>query len=194
MRVVAIVVLSTAVLSVAPRSKAGRAMFVIGAVTAAAMLVLIDGPVARAIATIIGVPSLSSVALLADLAFSRAFDRPLFAGDERRTLLWTMAVASIVLYPSALGFITADVYRLGFDTVAPWAVAAAGIALAIRGQLRLATFAFVVLVALDIHLLPSVNVFDYVVDPLGGLVALVWACIWIGKSALAAVSSFRHVA
>ena len=174
MKVVAIVVLSTAVLSAAPKSKSGRAVFVLSAIAAAALLVMIDGPIARWLAMLIGVPSISSLALLTDLATTRVFDRPLFARNERNALLWTMAVVALVLYPTALGYINVDLYRLGFTTAAPLVIAVAGIALALRRNFRLAIVAAIALVALDVQLLPSSNVFDYVVDPIGGLFAVAW--------------------
>ena len=188
MRVVTIVILSTAVMSVAPRSKAGRALFVLSAIAAAMVVVLIDGPVARAIAMVIGFPSIASVALLADIALRRAYDRPLLLADERRHLLWFMAVASLALYPSALGYVYADVYHVGFDWFAPPTVAAIGVLLAIRREYRLALLALVVLVSLDIELLPSNNVFDYVVDPVGGLCAMGWVVAQSARTLMRSLS------
>ena len=194
MRVVAIVVLSTAVLSVAPRSKrATRAMFVLGVVAAAMMLVLIDGPIARWISMLIGVPSIASIAWLADVACARAFDRPLFATNERRALLSAMAVLSLVLYPSALGYVNIDMYRLGFTPVAPLLVGVIAIALAFRREFRLALLLFAVLLMLDVQLLPSNNVFDYAIDPVGGLCAVGWAAVrvarWVSARTLMRVRS-----
>jgi len=181
MRVVAIVVLSTAVLSVAPKSKASRALFILSAISAAMLLVLIDGPIARWLSMVIGIPSVSSLALLTDLALTRMYDRPLFTTAERRSLLLTMAGLSLVLYPSALGYLNIDIYRLGFTTIAPLLVAAAGMLLVARGSFRLAALALIALVALNVQVLPSANVFDYVVDPVGGLWALGWGAVQIVK-------------
>jgi hypothetical protein len=38
------------------------------------------------------------------------------------------------------------------------------------------------LLSLDVHLLPSVNVFDYLVDPFGGIAALGWAIVQLVKA------------
>lgn len=187
MRVVAIMVLSTAVLSIAPRrSKAGRVIFISSAIGAAMLLVLVDGPLARWLAMIIGVPSIASLALLSDVACARLFDRPLFYAIERRTLLVAMAALSLVLYPSALGYLNIDIYRLGFTFTAPLVLAAAGIVLAARRQFRLAGFVIAVLIALDVPLLPSANVFDYVVDPVGGLFAIGFVALNAGRRLVAA--------
>lgn len=175
MRVVAIVVLSTAVLSIAPRSKAGRAMAFLTAAGAAMLLILVDGPVAHWISMVIGIPSVASLAWLADAAFRRALERPLFDVAEKRVLLSAMAILTLLLYPSALGYVNIDIYRLGFTTIAPLAMGAAGIALAVRGHFRLALLALGILIAVDLDVLRSANVFDYVVDPVGGVAALWWA-------------------
>lgn len=128
----------------------------------------------RYLASVTGVPSITSIVLLLDLALGRA-GRPLFFTSERRLLLGFVAITAIVLYPSALGLMTVDVYGLGFSAAAPLLIAALGIAAALRGETRLALLALTILIALDLQLLPSVNAFDYVVDPLVGIVAVVWA-------------------
>ena len=181
MRAVAIFVLSTAVLSVAPRSKAYRALFVLSVVGAAMLLLLIDGPASRWISMAIGVPSISSIAWLADIACTRALDRPLFSPPERRTLIRTMAILALVLYPTALGYVNVDVYHAGFSALAPLLVAGAGIALAVHREFRLALFALAVLVFFNVQLLPSNNLFDYIVDPLGGVCAAVWTAVQAAK-------------
>lgn len=130
--------------------------------------------VVRYLSSVTGIPSITSIVLLLDLALARA-GHPLFFTSERRLLLWFIAITAIVLYPAALGFVTFDVYRLGFSAAAPLVVAALGIAAAFLRETRLGFLALVILIALDFQLLPSVNVFDYVLDPLVGIVAIVWA-------------------
>ena len=129
----------------------------------------------RYLASIVGVPSITSIVLVLDLALGRA-GRPLLFVSERRILLFVVAVVALVLYPSSLGYAALDVYRFGFSAAAPLVVAALGIWAALRREIRLASLALVILVALDLHLLPSVNAFDYVLDPIVGIVAIVYAC------------------
>ena len=57
--------------------------------------------VMRYVASIVGVPSITSVVLLLDLALGRA-GRPLLFVSERRILLFALAIIALVLYPSAL--------------------------------------------------------------------------------------------
>jgi hypothetical protein len=131
--------------------------------------------VMRYLASIAGVPSITSIVLLLDLATSRA-GRPLFFASERRILLFAIAAASLVLYPSSLGYSGIDVYRLGFSASAPLVIAALGVWSALRRELRVASLALVILIALDLQLLPSANAFDYVLDPIVGIIAIVYAC------------------
>ncbi|HSP13423.1 MAG TPA: hypothetical protein VLV78_01575 [Thermoanaerobaculia bacterium] len=126
--------------------------------------------------SITGVPSITSIVLLLDLVLERA-GRPLLFTTERRVLLWIVAVTSLVLYPSALGFTSLDVYRFGFSPAAPLGIAFLGIAAAVRREIRLALLTLVILLSLDLRLLPSVNAFDYAIDPIVGLLAILWASV-----------------
>jgi hypothetical protein len=130
----------------------------------------------RTLASVVGVPSITSIVLLLDVIARRA-GRPLLFITERRVLLGFVAVAALVLYPTALGFTAVDLYRLGFSTAAPLGVALLGIFGLLRRQIRLAFLALVILIALDLQLLPSVNAFDYVIDPVVGLIAIGWASV-----------------
>ena len=83
------------------------------------------------------------------------------------------------LFP-ALGFIAiVDVYRTGFLAVAPGVLAAAGVVLVLRRHYGAAAVVLIALLAMDGHLLPSMNVLDYVLDPFGGIAAACWAMIQI---------------
>jgi hypothetical protein len=121
------------------------------------------------ILTLLGTPSIPLLALALDLLLRRR----LFSPRERRALLWFSASLSLVLYSSTLGYLPVDVYRAGFALWAPVAFAALAIAVAPR-SLPLALTALAALVAYDIPILRSVNLFDYVIDPIIGLVAIVW--------------------
>jgi hypothetical protein len=120
--------------------------------------------------TLLGTPSITLLALVLDLLTRRR----LFAPHERRALLWCTAAVSLILYSSTLGYLPLDVYRAGFSTWAPVALAAIAIAVAPR-SLPVALTLLAVLVAYDIPLFASVNLFDYAVDPMLGIFAIVWA-------------------
>ena len=123
---------------------------------------------------LLGTPSIPLLALLLDLVLRRR----LFTPRERRALLSFAAASAIVLYSSTLGYLPLDVYRAGFSTWAPLLLAAAALALAPR-SLPLALTALATLVAYDLPLFTSVNLFDYAVDPILGMIAIVWAVLMI---------------
>lgn len=129
--------------------------------------------------TLLGTPSITLLALIADLLTRRR----LFSPRERRALLWLAAATSIVLYGSTLGYLPLDVYRPGFSAWAPLVLAVVAIAVAPR-SLALACVALGVLVAYAIPLFASVNLFDYAVDPILGIIALVWCAFAAARRAL----------
>jgi hypothetical protein len=122
------------------------------------------------ILTLLGTPSIPLLALLLDLLLRRR----LFSRRERRALLWFSASLSLVLYSGTLGYLPVDVYRLGFSSWAPVVFAALALAVAPR-SLPLALTALATLVAYDVPIFRSVNLFDYAVDPMLGIVGIVWA-------------------
>lgn len=117
------------------------------------------------ILTLLGTPSIPLLALLLDLLLRRR----VFSPWERRALLWWSAALSLVLYSSTLGYVPLNVYRAGFSWWAPVALAALAIA---SRSLPLALTALATLIAYDVPLFRSVNLFDYAVDPMLGIVAI----------------------
>jgi putative effector of murein hydrolase len=116
---------------------------------------------------LLGTPSITLVVLLADLLLHRR----LFTTPERRALLAAVAVVSVVLYGSALGYLPFDVYRAGFSIWAPVVLATLAIVVARRSFAIACTLA-AVLIAFAIPLYASLNLFDYAVDPILGLIAI----------------------
>lgn len=184
MTVIHFVVLACAVAAFAPRSRRWPAALPIAAVAVAVLFVLTGGRVSRTVVTLMGAPSITTAALLADLALRRSFGTSLLTSRERSTMLWFLAAAALAIYPAELGFVTiVDPYRVGFLAGTPLVLAALGVFLLFRRDYRTAAVALLALVALDLRLLPSVNAFDYVVDPLGGIVAVGWAALRAIKAA-----------
>ncbi len=178
MTAIHLVVLTCAIAAFAPRSRRWPSALPIAAIAAAVALALMGGRVSRTAVTVLGAPSITTAALLADLAVRRSFGRTLLAPRERSVMVWFLAATSIAIYPAALGFVTIfDLYRVGFLAATPLILAALGVVLLLRRDHRAAAVVLVALLALDLRLLPSVNVFDYVVDPLGGIAALGWVAL-----------------
>jgi hypothetical protein len=183
MIVIHLLVIACAILAFGPRLKRWPAALPLVALAAVIAFIAFDTRPMRTIITVLGAPSITTVALLVDLASRRIFGRPLFQARERRMMLWFLAAALIVVYPTALGFVRIfDFYRTGFLAAAPGVLAAAGIFLLLRRQYGAAAVALIALLALDVPLLPSVNVFDYLVDPFGGIAALGWAIVQLVKA------------
>jgi len=118
------------------------------------------------ILTLLGTPSVTLLALALDLLTRRR----IFSARERRGLLLFAAIVAPILYSSTLGYLPFDVYRLGFSPWAPAALALIAIALAPRSP-AIAITALIALVAYDIPIFRSVNLFDYAVDPILWIVA-----------------------
>jgi hypothetical protein len=121
------------------------------------------------ILTLLGTPSVTLLALALDLLARRR----LYSRRERTALLAFAAAASLVLYSSTLGYLPLDIYRAGFSPWAPVALAIAAIVVAPRSP-AISITALIALVAYDIPIFRSVNLFDYVVDPIVGIVAIGW--------------------
>ena len=111
--------------------------------------------------------------LIAD-AFAMMFRRPLLRREDRRAILGFAFVVSLALYATILES-AVDLYVGGFSRFAPLVFAIVAFAIVARLP-RTAIAALLVLAAFDMHLLRSRNLFDYAVNPL----VAVWAIVyWI---------------
>ena len=82
-------------------------------------------------------------------------------------LFWVMC--GILVYPSALGFINADTYAIGYLKPMAWCVLAlSGIALICRQKILALCLAAAVMIH-QLRLLESPNLWDYLIDP--------WLCL-----------------
>jgi hypothetical protein len=136
--------------------------------------------------TLLGTPSVTLLALIIDLLARRR----LFSRRERAALLAFAAATALVLYSSTLGYLPLNVYRAGFSMWAPVALAIIAIVVAPRSP-AIACTALVALIAYDLPLFASVNLFDYAVDPIVGIVAIVWVT-W--RAAVSAAIGVRRAA
>lgn len=134
--------------------------------------------------------SVITVVVAADFIASR-FHRPLLLHEDRRLLFPSIVAAGLWLYFSALGGLAIDVYRAGFSVVSPLVLALAAVLVAPRAP-RTACLAIAVLVAFDLHLLRSRNLFDYVLDPLLFGVAIAWCVVSAWRLGHHGVSAEEH--
>ena len=114
--------------------------------------------------SIVAFPSVTTVALLL-----LCWRRP--RHDE--LLFPIIAIAGIALYVTTIGSPSYNMYRLGFSPYAPLALAIVAAFAAVRAP-RIALIALAVIVAFDLHLYRSRNLFDYALDPVLVLLATAW--------------------
>ena len=191
MNLVHLLVVSSALASVGPRSRRWPAALPLLSFLAAVASVFIDCRFNRTVLTLVGTPSIVTVVLMIDFAVARTFGGSLLPAGDRRALVRFLAVGSLILYPSALGIIRFDIYRAGFNAAAPAALALAGVLLAGRRRFGLVIVVLLALLALDVRLLPTVNALDYVLDPIGGMVAIGWSVARVSKFVIARLRGRR---
>jgi hypothetical protein len=104
-------------------------------------------------------PSITAVLIAVDWIVNRDAHRQL-----RRQVIFVAGAIAFVLYASVIGFLPIDLYALGFSPFAPLVLAAAGVWLA-RSHREAAWIILAVLLAYDVSLVGSRNLFDYAVDP-----------------------------
>lgn len=84
-----------------------------------------------------------------------------------------IAVTGVALYTTTIGSPSFNMYWLGFSPYAPLVLAIAAALAAARAP-KIAIIALAVIVAYDLHLYRSRNLFDYAIDPILVMVAAVW--------------------
>jgi len=84
-----------------------------------------------------------------------------------------IALTGIALYTTTIGGPPVNMYRLGFSPYAPLVLAVVAALAAARAP-KIALIALAVIVAFDLHLYRSRNLFDYAIDPILVLAATVW--------------------
>lgn len=123
--------------------------------------------------SILAFPSVTTVALIA-LYVGRALARPVGLKPDLRSYLFpAIAVVGIALYVTTIGSPSFNMYRLGFSPYAPLFLAGVA-ALTARRAPTSALIALAVILAFDLHLYRSRNLFDYALDPILVLAATVW--------------------
>jgi hypothetical protein len=124
--------------------------------------------------SILAFPSVTTVALL--LLW---WHRP----RHHELLFPVIAVAGIALYATTIGTPAFNMYRLGFSPYAPLVLAIVAALGAARAP-KIALIVLAVIVAYDLHLYRSRNLFDYAIDPILVLVATVWCVRRLRHSSL----------
>ncbi|HEX4798090.1 MAG TPA: hypothetical protein VFV04_02265 [Burkholderiales bacterium] len=121
-----------------------------------------------------GDPSLSTLALAGAACIAELTGRRLIGRRDLSALMWLVAVAAVFLYPLALGLTPFDPYALGYGS-AELVTALLLVTLA-AWRARLNAVVLIVIAAVVAYLggaYESRNLWDYLIDPLASVYAVV---------------------
>ncbi len=146
-------------------------------VLAAALAVFVpigDLPIAAYVRGVTGDLSAATLVLAGAACFTQVTGRALIGHRDKQALCWLLALAAAFLYPFALGWTPFDPYALGYGSI-EFVTALLSITLA-AWVARLNLIVLVVVVAVLAFLggaYESRNLWDYLIDPLVALYAMV---------------------
>lgn len=131
----------------------------------------------------LGELSVTAVLLLACAVAWGLRGRTFLTGAELGTILATVAAAAAILYPSALGVVPWDAYRLGFR---PAALLVLVLGLSVKawaeGKRGAALVFLIPVAAYNARVLESDNLWDYLMDPALAVFAWGWALYLLGRA------------
>ena len=152
-----------------------RVRYTVVAAAAFAFLIPIgDLPVAAYVRGLIGDLSAATLVLAGAACFTQVTGRALIGRRDKLAVCWLLALAAAFLYPFALGWTRFDPYALGYGSIA-FLTALLVITLA-AWWARLHVIVLVVIAAALAYLVgayESRNLWDYLIDPLASVYALV---------------------
>lgn len=124
--------------------------------------------------SVIGDLSVLTVLIFSNILAQRLFDHKLLASAARNSLLQVIALIGVVFYPLALGVSVFDPYRLGYSPLLMSALLCLASVIAwLRAKRGIAVILLLPLIAFNLHLLESANLWDYLLDPILLVYALV---------------------
>jgi len=117
--------------------------------------------------SVVGDLSVLSLVIFSNILAQRLFNLKLLEASARNTLLAGVALVGVVFYPLALGVSAFDPYRLGYAPVLMSAVLSIfSIYAWLKINRLLAIILLLPLLAFNLHLLESTNLWDYLIDPI----------------------------
>lgn len=158
----------------------GTLSFLIGAFCSLLILkTYINGlSVNRWIASFSETWSIPLAVILVVLIFENYFSKTIFSSSDWKIIWLFGAIASLVLYPSALGLGRFDIYSLGWHSkTLVFVITAVGV-VSLWKRNRLGIILLLSLAAWNLHLQASSNFLDYLVDPVYGMLSLLIVLYW----------------
>jgi hypothetical protein len=145
--------------------------------------------IAQWLRTLLGDLSVLTLLLLSNILAQRLFNISLLNPQSRKILLWGIAGLGTLFYPLALGFGPFDPYQSGYAPV--WMAAVLALISLLcwfGGRRELAVIVIVPLLAFNLNLLESTNLWDYLLDPVLWMYAVVQSVTGAGFYRLKKVS------
>jgi hypothetical protein len=161
-----------------PASPAARLGLALALALAALFSPLPDGPGYYYLRAYFGELSMTSVLFFAALLLHRATGKALFTAAEKRSLLIAVGILGICLYPMALGLGPFDPYGLGYQPHGLLLVVfPAALYCWYRGHTFLLMLLLLATVAFSQRIFESTNLWDYLIDPILWIYAIIWLLI-----------------
>jgi hypothetical protein len=143
-------------------------MLIVAVLLVAGLLLPVYGlSIAQWLRSALGDLSIPTLVVFSNILMQRLFNYRLLAPATRNTLLLGVALVGVVFYPLALGVSAFDPYRLGYAPVLMSVLLCLASIIAWLGTMRgLAIILLLPLLAFNLHLLESYNLWDYLLDPI----------------------------
>lgn len=144
-----------------------RMLIVVVLLVAGLLLPVYGLSIAQWLRSALGDLSILTLVVFSNILMQRLFNYRLLAPATRNILLLGVALVGVVFYPLALGVSAFDPYRLGYAPVLMSVLLCLASIIAWLGTMRgLAIILLLPLLAFNLHLLESYNLWDYLLDPI----------------------------
>jgi len=152
-------------------------MVVVAVLLASGLFLPMHGlSIAQWLRSALGDLSIITLVMFSNILAQRLFNYKLLASATRNNLLLGVALVGVVFYPLALGVSEFDPYQLGYAPVLMSALLCLASIIAWLTAMRgLAIILLLPLFAFNLHLLESYNLWDYLLDP----ILLVYAVVQV---------------
>jgi len=123
--------------------------------------------------SVVGDLSLLTLVIFTNILAQRLFKRKLLTSAARSYLLQGIAFTGVVFYPLALGVSAFDPYQLGYSPVfLPMLLCMLSVIAWLKNKRDIAIVLLLPLMAFNLQLLESTNLWDYLLDPILVIYAL----------------------
>ena len=131
------------------------------------MFVPVNGlTIAQWLRSVVGDLSVLTLVILLNILMQRLLGFSLLGASSRKLLLFGIVIIGVVFYPLAMGVTAYDSYQLGYSPILLSVLVILGsLLLWFSSRRDLAVILLLPMVAYDLHLLESTNLWEYLLDP-----------------------------